>query len=64
MNKDDTYLIFRRFSALNIRNILRIQTEIVELEKRLEVETGNGLVTGSLEGALESRLSAYSKRPA
>ncbi|KAK3305921.1 uncharacterized protein B0T15DRAFT_214554 [Chaetomium strumarium] len=61
MNKDDAYLIFRRFSALNIRNILRIQTELADLENRLEAETEGGVVSGSLESVMESRLSAYNE---
>ncbi|GAB1317937.1 hypothetical protein MFIFM68171_08147 [Madurella fahalii] len=61
MNKDNAYLIFRRFSTLNIRNILRMQTELIELEKRLETETEKASGSGSLEDIIEARLSAYNE---
>ncbi|KAK4159584.1 hypothetical protein QBC43DRAFT_326937 [Cladorrhinum sp. PSN259] len=61
MSNDPAYLIFRRFSALNIRNILRIQTEIVELEERLQTERENGFETSQLEYLIETRLQVYNK---
>jgi len=60
MNKDAEYLIFRRFSSLNIYNILRLQTELTELEKQLAAEIENGLAS-SLQDLIEARLLAYSK---
>jgi len=58
MRHDASYLIFRRFAAMNIRNILRIQSELAHLEKRLEEE---GDVTGRLQDLAETRLLAYSR---
>ena len=58
MRHDASYLIFRRFAAMNIRNILRIQSELAHLEKQLE-ESGDG--TGRFQYLVETRLLAYSK---
>ena len=60
MNKDAEYLIFRRFSSMNTSNILRLQTELTELEKQLAAETENGLAS-PLQDLIEARLLAYSK---
>ncbi len=58
MRHDTSYLIFRRFAAMNVRNILRIQSELAHLEKRLEEE---GDRTGQLQYLVETRLLAYSR---
>ena len=36
MSKDEDFIIFRRFSNLNARNLLYLQDELVTLEKRLD----------------------------
>jgi hypothetical protein len=36
MSKDEDYIIFRRFSNLNARNLLYLQDELVTLENQLE----------------------------
>lgn len=34
-NSDDTFLIFRRFGLTHCRQLMRLQLEITELEKRM-----------------------------
>ena len=36
MSQDPTYFVFRRFCALNLRNLLRLQREVLSLEHRIE----------------------------
>ena len=60
MSKDPSYLIFRRFTVMNVRNILRIQSELAHLEKRLE-SMKEGDPRRQLQDVVEKRLLAYSK---
>ncbi len=60
MSKDPSYLIFRRFTVMNVRNILRIQSELAHLEKRLE-SMKEGDPRSQLQDHVETRLLAYSK---
>jgi hypothetical protein len=39
MNQENGLIMFRRFSELNIHNLLFMQTELVALENRLEMLT-------------------------
>ena len=39
MNHENRLIMFRRFSELNIHNLLLMQTELVELENRLKMLT-------------------------
>jgi hypothetical protein len=42
ISKDKDYAVFRKFSSLNARNILYLQSELTDLEAQLE-RTDNGL---------------------
>src|SRR5271156_2971374 len=36
MSHDPTYFVFRRFHALNLRNLLRLQAKVLFLEQKIE----------------------------
>lgn len=67
MSEDATYLIFRRFSKMNVRNLLRMQRELSDLEKQWDAGTGDAQADGplamesmALKRLTEKRLKEYS----
>ncbi|OCK88953.1 uncharacterized protein K441DRAFT_736942 [Cenococcum geophilum 1.58] len=58
MGKEEEYVIFRRFSSFNARNVLYLQGELIALEERLETIDGNLQKAGERD-ALKSRDSFY-----
>jgi hypothetical protein len=68
MSQDTSYLAFRSFTSLNIRNLLWMQLEISELEKQYNT-LHNGSHAGNCETAqsialkrlVEEKLQTYSK---
>lgn len=54
MGKEEEYVIFRRFSSFNARNVLYLQGELIALEERLETIDGNLQKAGERD-ALKSR---------
>ncbi len=67
MNQDPSYLVFRRFGELNLRNLLLLQYEIGELEQRLKSGPPNrSNVAATLEhqglvAAVQEKLDRYSQ---
>jgi hypothetical protein len=68
MRHDNSYLFFRQFSLLNVQNLLWMQAELAELEKRLAdmrgVEAANDIAaeeeaTG-LRSLIREKLQLYS----
>lgn len=53
ISKDKNYAVFRKFSSLNARNILYLQSELTELESQLEQIDQDLRLTG--EKCLRSR---------
>lgn len=66
MNRDPSYLVFRRFNELNLRNLLVLQHEIAELERRLNLLPNSSNITTipeykSLMSTLQEKLDRYSQ---
>lgn len=66
MNRDPSYLVFRRFNELNLRNLLVLQHEIAELERRLNLlPNSSNIITipeyKSLMSTLQEKLDRYSQ---
>lgn len=65
MNRDPSYLVFRRFNELNLRNLLLLQHEIAQLEQRLNLLPSSSNITNipectSLMSTLQEKLERYS----
>lgn len=66
MNRDPSYLVFRRFNLLNLRNLLVLQHEIAELEQRLNPLTSSSNISTipeykSLMSTIQKKLDLYSQ---
>lgn len=66
MNRDPSYLVFRRFNELNLRNLLVLQHEIGELEQRLNpLPSSSDITTApeykSLMSTVQEKLDRYSQ---
>jgi hypothetical protein len=64
MNRDNSFLFFRRFSTLNVQNLLYMQSELTELEEKLKAINASGV--GSVEAtgeSSESNQSGYGDAP-
>lgn len=66
MNRDPSYLVFRRFNELNLRNLLVLQHEIAELERRLNMLPNSSNFSTipeykSLMSTVQEKLDRYSQ---
>lgn len=66
MNRDPSYLVFRRFNELNLRNLLVLQHEIAELERQLNLLPNSSNINNipeynSLMSTLQEKLDRYSQ---
>ncbi|MCJ1342656.1 hypothetical protein MMC31_000843 [Peltigera leucophlebia] len=66
MNRDPSYLVFRRFNLLNLRNLLVLQHEIAELEQRLNPLTSSSNISTipeykSLMSTIQEKLDLYNR---
>jgi len=58
ISKEEDYIIFRRFRNLNARNVLYLQDELIEVERRLEAIDRN-LQSAGDKDVLKSRARSY-----